>query len=229
MASEYFTYLARNEKPEDPPPPRTRKQKIKNWFYYNWYWLVIGAIILSVTGSMLWNALGIGKIKPDYIFAYIGDEPIPEEQANLFQTRIAEFGIDANGDRRVTVELRQYATGREGDMLTSLYYNYAADTLLLADITAGDSYFFLAKDPESVQRSYQIFAERGGSMPDENDYSSEGKVIAWNDSPILRSLDLDDSIFGKLSIGRRYFVDEKANKHLADPAFWDLLTEGTEL
>ena len=105
MASEYFSYLARNEKPEAPRPPMTRKQKIRNWFSYNWYWLIIGAVLLSVVWSMLRNILGIGQIRPDHIFAYIGKEPLPEAQAAAFEKALSAYGSDVNGDGRITVSL----------------------------------------------------------------------------------------------------------------------------
>lgn len=228
MASEYFNYLARNEKPETPRPPMTRKEKILNWLSYNWYWFVIAAVILSVAGSMLWNVLGIGKVKPDYVFGYIGKEPISEEAAGQFEREIAALGSDVNEDGKVTVELRQFAVNRKGEAETALYYNYAADVLLLADITSGDSYFFLAEDPDGVQKAYQIFAGPDGTAPDENDHSTEGKVFAWAACPALSALNMDANTFSKLYLGRRYYAGDEAQKHAADSAFWDILTEGAD-
>ena len=37
---------------------------------------------MYIVGSILWNALGAGQIKSDYIFAYIGGG-LPEECAAL--------------------------------------------------------------------------------------------------------------------------------------------------
>lgn len=228
MASEYFKYLARDEKPDAPSPPRTRKQKLQNWFHYNWIWLAIAAVLLWITGSMLWNVLGIGKVKPDHVFAYIGEEPLQEEQAKLFEEEISAYAADVNGDGKVTVELKQYATNRKGDLETVLYYNYAADTQLLADITAGDSYFFLLEDPEGIQHGYQILAAADGSAPAYDDYEAEGKVLAWTDCPVLANLKVDQNIFSNLFLGRRYFAGDAAQRHANDEAFWNVLTEGAK-
>ena len=206
----------------------TRKEKIRNWLDYNWYWLAIAAVILSIAGSMLWNILGIGKVKPDYIFAYIGQDPIPDEQAGLFEKEIAALGSDVNRDGKITAELRQYAGGSRGGSETALYYSYAADVRLLADISAGESYFFLAEDPAGVQRSYQIFAKNDGSAPEDNDYSAENKVFAWSDCPVLTNLHVDQAAFSDLYLGRRYFTGDTAQKHEQDSAFWNILTEGAE-
>ena len=226
MASEYYEYLAKDEKPDQQRPPMTRKQKLLNWFQYNWIWLVIAAVILSVAGSMLWNVLGIGKVRPDHIFAYIGNDPLPDDRAERFEKEIAALGQDVNGDGKTAVELRQYTVNRKGDTETALYYNYAADTLILADITSGDSYFFLVEDPESIQKAYQIFARADGSAPNEDDYAAENKVFAWPDCPVLAELGVDQSVFSGLYLGRRYFAGDAADGHEADAELWDTLTRG---
>lgn len=226
MASEYFKYLARNEKPEEPSPPMTRKEKLKNWLHYNWYWLLIGAVLISIAGSILWNLIGVGRIDPDYTFAYIGRFAIPEEQAKAFEERLASLGKDVNGDGKIVVKLNQYPSNRSTDSASSLFYGYAADTLVVADITKGDSYFFLTEDPDAVQRAYQILAGRDGSAPDEDDYFAEDKVLAWPDCPALKALGLDEAVFSKLYLGRRYFVGKDARLHEDDAAFWETITEG---
>ncbi len=33
MASEYLKWKYRDVKPDEPPPPMTRKQRLANWFY----------------------------------------------------------------------------------------------------------------------------------------------------------------------------------------------------
>lgn len=178
---------------------------------------------------MLYRALGIGEIRPDYIFAYIGREPLPQDCAAALETELAELGEDINGDGRVAVELRQYATQRSGDAETALYYNYAADTLLLADITAGDSYYFLVEDPQGVQKAYQIFARADGTPPEDQDYDVADKVLSWSDCPTLGSLAVDQERLSQLYIGRRCFFDDKRADVLpAYDAFWQLLTKGAE-
>ncbi len=228
MASEYFKYLARNERPDEPPPPMTRKEKLKNWLHYNWYWLVIGAVLLSVAWSIMRNLLGIGRIEPDYTFAYIGRFEIPQEQAEAFEERLALLGDDVNGDGKVVVKLNQYPSNRSADAESSLYYGYAADTLVVADITKGDSYFFLTEDPDAVQRAYQILAKPDGSAPDEDDYFAEDKVFPWSFCPVLEALGLDEGVFSKLYLGRRYFAGTDAEKHPGDEAFWERITEGAK-
>lgn len=223
MASEYLKWKARDEKPAPPPKPLTKKEKALNWLHYHKLHLIAAAVILWIALSMLWSVLGIGQTKPDYVFAYIGRDTLPEESATALETALSALGEDVNGDGKVVVELRQYATDRSGDLETTLYYNSAANTQLLADITAGDSYFFLAEDPQNVQRSFQIFADLDGTPPADGDYEAADKVFRLGELPTLAEL----NGLSELYLGRRCFYDEKqAEAQTANEAFWKVLTEG---
>lgn len=229
MASEYLKQKAQRELQDETPSAPvsySKRERFSNWMHYHWWWFLVGAVLLWIVGSMLWNVFGIGKTKPDYIFAYVGAEPIGEDAAAALETALATLGTDVNGDGKVRVELRQYATKRTGDAETALYYNQAADTKLLADITTGESYFFLTDDPEGLQRAYQILANADGTPPDEYDRSVEGKAFLWNNCPALAGLDVDADVGGRLYIGRRCFYDEAEGAHDAQAAFWTVLTEG---
>lgn len=227
MASEYLKWKARNEKPAPPPPPMTKKEKLLNWLYYNKLYLIAGAVLVWILGSMLWSILGIGQVKPDYTFAFIGRDELPKEPAAALEAAFASLGEDTNGDGRVVVELRQYATNRSGEAETAMYYNLASNTQLLADMTAADSYFFLVEDPQSVQRAYQIFARADGTPPDEDDFDAMDKVFLWRDCPVLAELDIEQETVENLYLGRRCFYDEKqAEGQEANDAFWQVLTKG---
>lgn len=229
MASEYLKWKARQEAQNEMPQAPivlTRQDKAKNWFHYHWHWFLIGAVLLAIVGTMLWNILGIGKVKPDYVFAYVAKEALPEEQATAFSDALAALGTDVNGDGRVKVELHQYLTRQTGDAETALFFNQAADAKLLADITEGDSYFFLTDDPKELQRAYLILANADGSEPDEDDRNVSDKVFLWENCPVLAGLDLDRTVFCGLSLGRRWFAPKAANGHEADEALWEVLTKG---
>ena len=224
MASEYLKWKARDEKPAPPPPEMTKKEKVLNWLHYHKLHLAAAAFVLWIAGSMLWNVLGIGKTKPDVIVAYIGRDTLREEAAGSLEAALTPFCEDRNGDGKQTLELRQYALDRSGELETALYYNYAADTTLVADITAGESYLFLAEDPQAVQRAYQIFARADGSPPAEDDYEVWDKVFRWGDCPALRGA---DPALENLFLGRRCFFDEKqAAAQAGNEGFWQRLTEG---
>lgn len=229
MASEYLKQKYRDVKPNEPPPERNRKERLANWLHYNKLWIVVWVVVLSIVGSIIWNALGIGQIRPDYIFAYVGGDPLSGDCAEVLEQELAALGEDVNSDGRVTVELRQYAMNRGGDVETALYYNYAADVVLMADITAAESYFFIVEDPAGVQSAYQIFAQADGSPPEDGDLKVDDKVFRWGGCPVLAGLAIDQEPLEGLYIGRRCFYDERqAENQEANDFFWNAITKGAQ-
>ena len=227
MASEYLLKKAQEEaasrKPEQ-PIEYTPKQKFQNWLHYHWHWFLIGGIFAVLAGALLWNLLGIGKVKPDYIFAYVCRNPIPTQQAKEIEAALASIGTDGNGDGRVTVELRQYAIERDGDEDTAILFNQATSMRLMGDLTAGQSYFFLVEDPASFQYSLGILANPDGTAPDREDDSAEGKVYRWGDCPNLKDLAVP-AFVQDLYLGRRHFRNNRAEGHEGEAALWALLVE----
>lgn len=110
-----------------------------------------------------------------------------------------------------------------------MYYNYADNTVLLADITSAESYFFLAEDAAKVQKAYQIFAREDGTPPAEGDLSVQDKVYLWSDCPVLSKLAVDQSPLEGLYIGRRCFYEEKQSESRdAAAELWEILTKGAQ-
>lgn len=230
MASEFLRMKARREAaPREETAPLTGWPKVKNWLHYHMLYLIAGAFVLWIVGSMVWNLLGIGQIRPDYRFACIVAEPLEDELVSALENALATLGEDVNGDGVVRVELTQYAKTNTGDAELAAAQSLAANTLLIADLTAADSYFFLAEDPERVQLDYQIFANADGTPPADDDYSVEGKVYAWTDCPALRSLGIGSERVQRLYLGRRCFYEERLRaQHEGSEALWNILTEGAE-
>lgn len=222
MASEYLKWKYRDVKPDEPPPPLTGKRKLKNWFRYNWGWLLAGAALFAVVLGVVLNALGVGKTKPDYIFAYVGRAELsPETQTALF-TALEALGEDVNGDGKTVVELRPYVTTDNTADQNALGVNYAVGVRLAADITVGESVFFLTDDPQALQKEYQILAFPDGTLPAEDDTTWEGKALpVWT----LPALDLSEDT--GLYIGIRGFAtDKRVTDKAADDALWGAILKG---
>ena len=216
-------------------------EKFQNWFYYNKLWVFVGAVILWVVGSMLWNVLGIGQTKPDYRFVYVGNRKLPEDCIEALEAGLATMADDCNGDGTVTVVVTQCVT-TSNEALENRIYGYGSEITLLADITEGESYFFLMDDPEAVQLSFQILANSDGSIPADDDYEAMDKVFAWADCPQLSSLELgtyEDAYLDQLEtgncqdllsglyIGRRYYYDSSMEKNPeGNEKLWQAMTEG---
>lgn len=112
MASAYLRWLHRNEQPEQ-PLVLTPAQKRKNWWDYHKWHVVLGAAMLAIAGSVLWDASGIGKPVPDYQVAYVGANALPDDTAAALEQGFAALGEDLNGDGKVLVRLNQYTSSNE--------------------------------------------------------------------------------------------------------------------
>ena len=247
MASEYLKWKYRDVKPDPPPRERTPKEKFINWWYYNWGIVAICAIVVGVLASIIWDVLGIGKTKPDYIVAIVGQYSLPDDTVNALSEQLGTLGVDGNGDGKVYVEVRQYPTGPrdEDGNLQPNEMNYADNVKMIADINDGESYFFLVQEPEYFQLGYEILAKPDGSRPEDGDTDITGCVAKWTDCPVLAGLDLGEfhvseagleasgvnqDLLKDYYVGRRAFVD--GVKHNADleacDALWAVLMEGAK-
>ena len=219
----------------------TRRQRLENWFYYNKLWLLVGLVLLWIIGSMLWNVLGIGQVRPDYRIAYVGRLKLPDDCVDALERELATLAEDCNGDGTVTVVVTQYVTTSDNDLENQMY-SYGSQISILADITEGESHFFLLEDPVDFQLSFQVLANLDGSIPAEDDFEALNKVFRWAACPTLASLELgtyEDSYLditetGEIQdllkdfyLGQRYYVGNSTPDHWeAYEALWNILTEG---
>lgn len=241
MASEYLKWKYRDVKP-DVPRELTPAEKRANWWHYHKWHLAVGAAAVLALGSILWSALGIGKVVPDFQIAYVGSYALPEDTVTALEGALAELGIDANGDGNVVVKLNQYAgSAQEGDSDAAMYATAAATTLM-ADLTDSDSYFFLLEDPETFQQNYQVLRRLDGSLPDELDTDYENCYVRWTDCPALASLELGEyhenalgqelsgdnqELLSGLYVARRgFWTDRTAKNPGACDALWAEMTKG---
>lgn len=231
MASEYLLKKAREEAKPNEVHTLTKGEKQRNWWHYHKWHIAVAAVLAVCIGSILWNALGIGKPKPDYSIAYVGSTPLSEETAAALRAGLAALSPDLNGDGKVTVELQQYVSVNTGDSDT-LYYAQAAQVQLVADITECTSYFFLLEDPAGFQEATAALCNLDGSLPSDEDLTPEGKYVIWGDCPVLAQISLgaDGETISRLAFARRGFWTEKTvpNSPACD-ALWDALTEGAKV
>ena len=236
MASEYLKWKYRDVKPRE-KVELTPAEKRKNWWHYHKWHILIGVVLAGVGASLIWQALGIGNVKPDYQFAYVGTAALPEDTVSALEERLAAYGTDANGDGRVAVSIREYPL-YSPDAQTAM----AAQVQLMSDLTECESNFFLLEDPERFQRGYLSLCRLDGSLPEEGDDSAEGTYLEWSQCPALAGMELGeysydllgDTVIGDsskllsgLSIARRGFWTEKDAPHPEEcEALWMALTEG---
>lgn len=223
MASRYLDWLHRDVQPEV-PRELTKKEKFYNWWDYHFWYVLAGAALLALGGYILWHALGIGQVKPDYQAAYAGTEPLSEEAAAALERILGELGEDANGDGAVVVQLNQYPSG--GGTREERTYAYAVNMKILADLEACQSYIFLLEDPEAFQVNFNALQPLDGS----NRESAEAGecCVLWKDVPGAAELfSGEDEAWEQVSglyLARRGFWTERTAENLpACEALWGQL------
>lgn len=230
MASEYLLKKAREEVKPREVRVLTKEEKRRNWWHYHKWHVAIAAVLVLCAGNILWNALGIGKVAPDYSIAYVGSTPLSEETAGALRDGLAAISPDLNGDGKVAVELQQYVSVSTGDS-DSLYFAQAARVQLVADITECKSYFFLLEDPAGFQEATSALRNLDGSLPADGDLTPEGKYVLWGSCPILAQIDLGAAreTVSQLAFARRGFWTEKTVPNAPGcDALWENLTEGAK-
>lgn len=236
MASEYLKWKYRDVKPRE-KKELTPAEKRKNWWHYHKWHVVIGLVLAGIGANLIWNALGVGQTRPDYQVAYVGEDALPDDTAAAIESAFASLGEDLNGDGKVTVLLNQYPLSA-GDPQTAM----AVQVRLMGDLSEYESSFFLLDDPERFQQDYRSLSFLDGSLPEEGDYSVEGKYLPWDQCPVLAGLDLGEysydllgtevtgdsnELVSGLSLARRGVWNEKNTPHPEGcEALWAALTEG---
>lgn len=241
MASEYLKKKYKDVKPEE-KRELTPEERRKNWWHYHKWHVAAGAVLIALAAGLLWEALGIGRVDPDYQAAYVGRYSLPEETAQALQEGLASLGEDLNGDGVVSVRLNQYPTDYGADAEASI----ASQTALMADLVSCESCLFLLEDPEAFLQNGPILRRLDGSLPEEDEkVPVEELALPWSQCPALAGLPLGEYRYGLpsgealtgdsqallsgLYVGRRGFWTERT---CAWPegcdALWEKMTEGAE-
>lgn len=235
MASEYLKKKYRDVKP-DVKRELTPEEKRKNWWDYHKFHVVAGIVLLSILGSMVWNALH--QVKPDYQIAYVGTKALPDDTASAIEAGFAALGEDLNGDGQIVVQLMQYASSDGDDPQMTM----AVQSKLMADLTGCESYFFLLEDPEGFQQNYGSLRRLDGSLPESEEALGEGTYVSWVQCPVLTQMELgeysyplmggtvsgsSDELVSGLYIARRGFWTDKTVPYPEGcAALWEKITEG---
>lgn len=224
----------------DPEENMTQSQKASNWWYYHKWYVIGGIIIVAAAFHLIGTLLGFWTKDPDFQIAYVGSYTLPEETISSLEQGFASIAEDFNGDGEVIVQINQYSyIGQSADSSLA-YYEYGNEIPLIGDISACDSFFFLTDDPDRLQQMVQIFSDLDGNRPDDEDYSTEGKVIAWVDCPILAEMELGEydvsngfdeeaavnnqELLSGLYIGRRCFYGDKVSANYEKCCeLWELI------
>lgn len=207
MASARYT---RNIRPEDlktePPRELTPKEKLANWWDYNWKWVLIGAaVVLLVVLSLRETLL---RPKPDYQVGIVTRRGVPEEAANQLSKALQALGEDLNGDGKVLVEINTYQmdmrdpqeieqarkenpAGNPSDLMGGMQ-QVADQTRLSADLQSGELVALFTDDPENLQLVTGVLAAADGSPVQDTTRLEGAAVYDWASCPALTGLEMGE-------------------------------------
>ena len=215
MASEYLKWKYRDVTREEQAEP-TPAEKRKNWWHYHKWHLAAAVALVGIGASLAGHALGLGRVRPDYQVAYVGEHALPDDTAAAIERVFASLGEDLNGDGRVTVQLNQYPTVDADPGMAA-----SGEITLMADLLGCESYFFLLEDPDRFQADYHSLRRLDGSLPEDGDRSADGTYLAWTACPLLATAELGEYAYELLGETVRGSSDELASGlYLARRGFW---------
>lgn len=239
MASEYLNWKFRDVKPDPRPAPLTPREKWNNWWHYHKWHVAAGAAVCLMAADLACNALGVGKVQPDYQIAYVGQSPLPDQTVTAVENAFASLGTDANGDGRTVVQLHQYLLTDDGG--ENAEYAYANQVTLMGDLEDADSYFFLLEDDETFQADYAVLADASGALAEAGEPPF---TLRWADCPALAGQELgsytqtllgqeisgsSQNLLDGLTLARRGFWEGRTCDHQdACDDLWNALTKGAD-
>lgn len=218
---------------------------MKNWWYYHRWYVICGVLLLLILVDLTGNAFGWFKKSPDIQIAYVGETPLPEDTVTALENAFSSLAEDYNHDGKILVQVNQFAKGNpDASDADTAQYRQASEVALISDINDCESYFFLLENPDDFQKEYQVLAMPDGSCPADLDFSTDNKVISWQDCRLLSEMELgsytttllgqettgsNQEILSSLYLGRRCFYGKKHSSHTDECSrLWDILKGGSD-
>lgn len=241
MAS--YQYL-RDIKPEDlqPEPQQqyTRKERMTNWWHYNWKFVLMGAAAV-LCGLMLLSDIMSAGPESDYTITAVGPQRLPQELCEALEQALTPYAADRNGDGKVVLTVQSLVLDYDPDSATQNEFavadRMAAETQLTADFESGTSSLFLLAQPQLFQAATSALLYTDGTDPgSDEDTSAQWRrmVYRWDDCPVLAQITFDSEedaawreALSGYYLGRRgCWTDRHEAAMEGSEVLWDKLTQG---
>lgn len=214
MASEYLLKKYKDVKPDE-PRELTKKEKRANWWHYHRLMLLVIALAAVFVVSFVWEI--VSKTEPDFQLAYVGEYSLDEETVELLEQTLTALATDRNGDGEVVVQVTSFINNEEDPMA------YVTQMSLVADMSVGQSDFYLLADPVVFQDSYGMLTMTDGSEFDDGMDPEGTERVAFADCAGLGEIDLGQELY----LCRRIPVsDDKESDRDALEEMWNAMVTG---
>lgn len=162
--------------PEPPVPGKdglTAGQRGEIWWRRRWPLVVAGVLCVSLALGTISTLLSVRE--PDLQIAVVHCTALPDGVREALEASLSARVGDRNGDGTTLVQVNDYTVVFDGSA-EDMDMQTAGVTLLVTDLAAGDSAFFLVEDPEGFLARY------GDQVNGEN-------AARWAEYPVLAALD----------------------------------------
>ena len=197
----------------------TAKEKRKNFWYYNKWKFLIGALLIAL--AVYFIASVVMRVKPDYEIALMTPGGFSDPALEQFESKRASLGEDRNGDGKVVVQINKYSFGNTSGQTAMV------DTAkIVADLDACQSMIFITDTVSldnlipSVGSSFFVDLETWDPVPDNlNDLTPiRAPYPEWKAFEDFRLDDVyfhtdsdeyTEKLMGRLRISLRTIVDTR--------------------
>lgn len=160
---------------EESAPRETAGARRRGEIFWRRRWPVV-VILTAGFGLLLWGGANfLTQREPDIQMAVVHAEPLPDGVRSALEDSLAALVGDRNGDGKALAQVNDYTVVFDGSAADSDMQT-AGSTLLVTDIAAGVSAFYIVED-------VQGFLERYADQVD------AGRSILWKSCPVLTALD----------------------------------------
>lgn len=109
---------------------KTKKDKAKNWWYYNKRILLFSVLAAALVIS--WIVSVVTNVEPDYTVGMITSFSLPSEVRDELESYLAPYCDDRNGDGKVKVMVNNYVFGdtsstQDYQLMQAAYTRFAGD------------------------------------------------------------------------------------------------------
>lgn len=207
-------------------PEYSKKDKMKNWWHYNWKWLAAALVGLAVVFSLVLDI--VRKKDPDITLGIVTEQPLPQGLLEKMEQGLSQVSTGFRGkDVPLTsIEVFSVQTGEEAASLsqpadsgfvqgnpTDPYAQMAGVVRLSAALGADDILVFMVPPQgDNYQQMMGLFECPGGG-----DCPVEDVTVAWKDVPALAAMDLKfEDLNGNVYDGQQIIGDYRIGMRSLD-------------
>lgn len=198
---------------------KTPKDKWKNFWYYNKWYFLIGAVVILLAFFLIKDI--VVQVKPDYQVMLATRNTVPQETVDALKKTMEKYADDRNGDGKVVVQVNANAfpsetAGGNADVRMASVVHLQAD---LSDVT---SVVFMTDDAcfREEQKEFQLFSYTDGTTPAKDAADYDRMRVALKDCKVFSELVKADgsAVLSQLSLSLRVFegTDQAKNKDKQD-------------